>query len=386
MHVQTLSHSFTVSSLAANFAFGLAGWDPSVNRTAIAGSFADAAGAISPIFADFDDNGTASGELTGGSGTINTVDTTTGRATANFDVPVTGSPDLTFNAVLYVINANDFYVLSYDQVSTGTPNTPLVSGRALATQSSFASGALNGFFLSAVEGFDAANFTNVVTIGTAQFASAGNTATASFTQNDNGAVTTPTFTGTYAVDSVNPSSGRVSFTVTGTASPPVIYLTNGGDGIEQIEGFSVGQDANVGAGILVTQSAGAPTYTSANIAGTYALGSWEDVDGQTGSISGVSTLTASTATAGTYSGVLDINFFAPTDGVTFLSSDTAFSGPFTINANGTGTSTLPIITCLAASCTDNSSVFVTNGQQIFAIPTGSNTDGVLFEFTNITLP
>ncbi len=285
MHLQTLSPSFTVSSLAANFAFGLAGWDPSVNRTAIAGSFADAAGAISPIFADFNDNGTASGELTGGSGTINTIDTTTGRATANFDVPVTGSPDLTFNAVIYVINANDFYVLSYDQVSSATPNTPLVSGRALATQSSFASGALSGFFLSAVEGFDASNFANVVTIGTAQFASTGNTATASFTQSDAGTVTNPTFTGTYTVDATNPSSGRVSFTATGTATPPVVYLTSGGDGIEQIQGFSVGQDTNVGSGMLVTQSATAPDFTS--VSGTYAFGSWEDVDGQNGSFSGV---------------------------------------------------------------------------------------------------
>jgi len=182
MHVQTLSPSFTVSSLAANFAFGLAGWDPSVNRIAIAGSFADAQVSSLRFFADFNDNGTSSGELTGGSGTINTVDTTTGRATASFDVPVTGSPDLTFNAVIYVINANDFYVLSTDQVSTATPNTPLVSGRALATQSSFASGALNGFFPRRSRGIRRNCLTNVVTVGTAQFSSTGNTVTASLTQ------------------------------------------------------------------------------------------------------------------------------------------------------------------------------------------------------------
>ena len=373
MHVQTLSPSFTVSSLAANFAFGLAGWDPSVNRIAIAGSFADAAGVISPIFADFNDNGTSSGELTGGSGTINTVDTTTGRATANFDVPVTGSPDLTFDAVIYVINANDFYVLSTDQVSTGTPNTPLVSGRALATQSSFVSGALNGFFLDAAEGFDAINFTNVATVGTAQFSSTGNTVTVSLTQNDGGTVTTPTLTGTYAVDATNPSSGRVSITVnTGTANAPVIYLTNGGDGIEQIQGFSVGTDANVGSGFLVTQSTQA--FTLSNISGTYALGNWEDVDGVNGSFSGVATL----VNTGAYSAVEDINYFTPPPATPnlWLSLDTPFSGTFTINPNGTGTVTVGA----------NSSFFVTNGQQIFSIETTGSTDGVLTTYTNVVAP
>jgi hypothetical protein len=394
MHLQDPT-TFKLSSLAANFAFGLAGWDPSVNRAALAGSFANAGGAISSVFADFNDNGTASGELTGGSGMINTVDTTTGRATASFDVPITGSPDLKFDAVIYVINANDFYVLSTDQVSTGTPNTPLVSGRALATPGTFTSTALNGFFLAAAEGFDALNFANVVTIGTAQFSSTGTTATASFTSNDFGTVTNPTFTGTYTVDTTNPSSGRVSLNPdSGTITqPPVIYLTSGGDGIEQIQGFSVGTDANVGSGVLVTQSAAAPAFTSSNVAGTYALGNWEDVDGQNGSISGVTTLTATTGTAGTYTSVFDINYFSPPKGSQFLSpnANPGFSGPFTftINLDGTGTSTLPIIDCLTAPttpCTDNSSAFVTNGPQIFAIPTGSNVDGILYTFTNVTLP
>ena len=368
MHLQDPT-AFNVSSLAANFAFGLAGWDPSVARTAIAGSFANAGGTISSIFADFNDNGTASGELTGGSGVINTVDTTTGRATANFTVP--GGP--TFDAVIYVVNADDFYVLSSDQVSTNTPNTPLVSGRALATQSSFAAGALNGFSLVVAEGFDAANFTNVVTIGTAQFSSTGNTATASLTQSDAGTVTNPTFTGTYAVDATNPSSGRVSFTVaSGTATPPVVYLTSGGDGIEQIQGFSVGTDTNVGSGILVTQSTQA--FTLSNISGTYALGNWEDVDGQNGSFSGVSAL----ASTGVYSAVEDLNPFAPADGITFLQPDTAFSGTFTITPGGTGTITIGT----------NSNPFVTNGHQIFSIVPDPNfsTDANLATYTNVIAP
>ena len=208
----------------------------------------------------------------------------------------------------------------------------------------------------------------------------------SLTTNDTGTITNPTFAGTYAVDA---ASGRVTFTGTGSASLPVIYLTSGGDGIEEIEGLSVGTGADVGSGVLVTQSAGVPAFTSADVAGTYALGNWEDVDGQNGSISGVSILTATAATTGTYAANLDINFFAPADGVTFLSPGTAFAGPFTINPDGSGTSTVPIITCLTAPtipCNDNSSVFVTNGLQIFTIPIGANVDGILYMSTNVTAP
>jgi hypothetical protein len=372
MHLQDPT-AFNVSSLAANFAFGLAGWDPSVNRAALAGSFANAGGSISSIFADFNDNGTASGELTGGSGMINAVDPTTGRAKANFTVP--GGP--TFDAVIYVINANDFYVLSTDQVSTNTPNTPLVSGRALATSNTFTAGALNGFSLLASEGFDATNFANDVTIGTAQFSSAGNTATASFTQSDAGTVTTPAFTGTYTVDATNPSSGRVSFNVdSGTdTTPPVVYLTSGGDGIEQIQGFSVGTDANVGSGILVTQSATAPAFTASSVSGTYAFGSWEDVDGQNGSFSGVATFTAPS----TYSAVEDMVFVTQTAPfLSVLPQGTSVPGTFTITPAGTGAITVGA----------NPSAFVTNGEQIFSIAPGTNPnpDAFLATYTNIVAP
>jgi hypothetical protein len=378
MHVQTLSPTFTVSSLAANFAFGADGWDDLVDRTAIAGSFTIADGTIGPIFADLNDGGTLSGELTGGpnSGVINTVSTATGRATANFDIPMPPSPDLQFDAVVYIINANDFYVLSSDAVSTGVP---LLSGRALNTPGTFASGALNGFSLVASEGFDQNISTNVVAVGTAQFSSTGNTATASFTQSDNGTVTTPAFTGTYAVDSTNPSSGRVFFTATGTAIPPVIYLTSGGDGIEQIQGFSVGQDTatapalpNVVSGILVIQSATAPAFTASSVSGTYAFGSWEDVDGQNGSFSGVATLTAPSS----YSAVEDESFVTLT--APFLSLGTAVNGAFTIIPAGTGTITVGA----------NTSIFVTNGEQIFSIvPTAnSNPDAILATYTNIVAP
>jgi len=377
MHVQTLSPSFTVSSLASNFAFGAAGWDDSVDRAAIAGSFTIAGGTIGPIFADFNDAGALSGELTGGSGVINTITPATGRATANFDIPMPApGPDLQFDAVIYVINANDFYILSSDAVSA---SVPLLSGRALNSPGTFAAGALNGFSLIASEGFDANAFTNVVTVGTAQFSSTGNTVSASLTQSDNGTVTTPTFAGTYAVDTTNTSSGRVSFTATGTATPPVIYLTSGGDGIEQIQGFSVGQDTatapnlpNVVSGVLVAQSAAAPAFTPSSVSGTYAFGDSEDVDGQNGSFSGVATFAAPSS----YSAVEDNSFVTITP--PFLTLATPVSGAFAIVPAGTGTITVGA----------NISNFVTNGQQIFSItPTANaNPDAVLAVYTNIVAP
>ena len=373
MHVQTVPSTFTVSSLASNFAFGAAGWDDSVDRAAIAGSFTIAGGTIGPIFADFNDGGTLSGELTGGSGVINTITTSTGRATANFNIPMPPGAALQFDAVVYVINANDFYVLSSDPVST---SVPLLSGRALNSPGTFAAGALNGSSVVASDGFDQNLFTNVVTVGTAQFTSAGTTVTAAFFQSDNGTVTTPTFNGTYTVDSTNPSSGRVSFNVdSGTATPPVIYLTSGGDGIEQIQGFSVGQDTatspnlpNVVSGVLVTQSA-------TSVSGTYAFGDAEDVDGQNGTFSGVATFTAPSS----YSAVEDNSFVTVT--APFLSplpNGTPVPGTFTIIPAGTGT----------ISVSTGTNIFVTNGQQIFSIsPTAnSNPDAVLAVYTNIVAP
>jgi hypothetical protein len=373
MHVQDTT-AFDVTSLAANFAFGLSGWDFNIDRAALAGSFTNASGTLGPVFADFNDAGTLSGEVTGGSGVINTVSTTTGRATASLTVPgvLTG-----VDAVIYVLNANDFYVLLDDMP---TASIPLLSGRALNTSATFAAGALNGFSVLASEGLDPNSFTNVVSVGTAQFSSTGTTATASFTQSDAGTVTTPTFTGTYAVDATNPSSGRVSFTATGTATPPVVYLTSGGDGIEQIQGFSVGQDTatsptlpNVVSGILVNQSATAPAFTPASISGTYAFGSWEDVDGQNGAFSGSAIFTAPS----TYSATEDETFV--TLNPPFLSPGTSVSGTFTIIPAGTGTLTIGT----------NANAFVTNGEQIFSIASGTDTSGpdaFLATYTNVTAP
>jgi large repetitive protein len=372
MHVQDPT-AFNVTSLAPNFAFGAAGWDPTVSRVAVAGSFTLTDGVINPIFADINDNGTPSGELNGGanSGVINTVSSTTGRATGSFDIPMPPGPDVQFDSVIYVINANDFYVISADNPAGGT--TSLLSGRALATSSTFAAGALNGFSLLASEGFDATNFANDVTIGTAQFSNTGNTATASFTQSDAGTVTNPTFTGTYTVDTTNASSGRVSFNVdSGTITqPPVVYLTSGGDGVEQIQGFSVGTDANVGSGILVIQGTAAPDFTS--VSGTYAFGSWEDVDGQNGSFSGTAIFTAPS----TYSAIEDETFV--TLAAPFLSLGTAVNGAFTLVPAGTGTITVGA----------NTGVFVTNGEQIFSIAPGTNTSGpdaILATYTNVVAP
>lgn len=380
MHVQDPT-AFNVTSLASNFAFGAAGWDPGVNRVAIAGSFTLTDGVINPIFADINDNGTLSGELNGGanSGVINTVSSTTGRATGSFDIPMPGSPDVQFDSVVYVLNANDVYIISADDPSAGT--TSLLSGRALATSSTFTAGALNGFSVLASEGLDPNSFTNVVTVGTAQFSSIGATVTAAFFQSDNGTVTTPTFNGTYTVDTTNPSSGRVSFNVdSGTAIPPVIYLTSGGDGIEQIQGFSVGQDTatspilpNIVSGILVTQSATAPDIT---VSGTYAFGSWEDVDGQNGAFSGTAIFTPPT----TYSAIQDQTFVTLNPPfLTPLPQGASVPGTFTIIPAGTGTITVGA----------NTDAFVTNGQQIFSIAPGTNTSGpdaFLATYTNVVGP
>jgi hypothetical protein len=106
------------------------------------------------------------------------------------------------------------------------------------------------------------------------------------------------------------------------------------------------------------------------VSGTYAFGNWEDVDGQNGAFSGVATLASSTPTTGTIGGTEDVTFV--TINPPFLTLGATFTGTFTINPDGSGTLTIGT----------NPNAFVTNGLQIFSIPTGE-TDGVLSMYTNV---
>jgi hypothetical protein len=359
LHVQDPS-TFSVASMQPNYAFGVDGWtagSPGLLRTALAGTFSNSSGALSAGFADLNSGGAPSGELTGGSGTLNSsIDATTGRGSGTYTIPIT-SGNLTFDFAFYIVNASDLILLSTDSpVVAGS--TPLLAGRALASSATFAAGALSGAYMFASQGLAASGSTagNLAEIGTLQTTSAGAIPTAMLYANNAGTYSaTPFSNASYTVEAV---SGRISLSGF-TATPPVIYLTAPGTPDDDIAGFLVGSDIEASSGVLVSQSAGAPAFPLSTISGNYAAGTQEDIDGLNGTALGTFSFTG----AGQYSS---------TQSTSGSVSTPPSSGTIAINPDGSG------------SLNSGSFPLVTNGNVMFSIPNSG--DPLLYVFTSGTLP
>jgi Putative Ig domain len=356
MHLQDTT-AFVLSALKANFAFGVEGWGiqgDSDFRIAVAGTFANSGGVLSSGFSDVTAGGTPSGELSGGSGQIgSTISSTTGRGTVTYSIPnADGEGDtLTTDFAIYVINATDFYMVSSD----GVEDVPLLSGRALATNAAFGAAPLNGYYLDAASGFDDDNGGNYVEVGTLYAKSDNTVPTATLYINDIGDTGTEQYPNmTYTVD----TAGRFSASSESLTYPLVGYLTSGGDVGENISAFLVAGDELAQAsssGVLVNLLTNvAPSYTMTNIAGTYAFGTAEDVDGGNGSEVGTVTNSGSGA-SGTFTSIVDICAIEESN-----ESDVTGNGTVAINADGSGTFT-------GGTFHGSSLMFVTNGSQIYAI-------------------
>jgi hypothetical protein len=357
IHVQVLG-GFSLDSLKPNFAFGVDGWTAESSgffRTAIAGSFTNSSGALTGGCADLNIGGTASGELTGGVGTLNsTIDSQTGRGTGAYSISTAGG-NLTFDFAFYVLDDSDFILLSIDSLFPAG-SAPLLSGRAIVSNANFPTGALNGYYLLASQGLEVSEsgVGNLAEIGTLNATSAGAIPAVTLYVNDAGTYsTTPYSNGSYSVEAV---SGRVS--VSGlTATPPVFYLTAGDTNEDGIAGFLVGSDAEASSGVIVSQSASAPGYVLSSISGSYATGTLEDIDGLNGASLGVFSFTG-------------LGQFSATQTTTGSVPNLPSTGSITINPDGSG------------SLDDGDFPFVTNGAVIFAIP-GSG-DPLMYVFAAST--
>ncbi len=355
IHVQSPA-AFSLSALQPNYAFGVDGWTvtaPAILRTAMAGTFTNAAGNLSNGYTDLVTGNGASGELTGGHGALNTtIDATSGRGTGSYFV-TTSTGNLTFDFAFYVLNSSDLLLLSTD-LATGTSTNPLLAGRALASNASNASGALNGYYLLASQGLDNAGTAagNVAEIGTINATSAGTIPTATIYSNTAGTYATNQYPGSsYTVEA---ASGRVSFAGF-TASPPVLYLTAGAATDDQIVGFLVGTENTASSGVLVNQTTASPTYSVASVTGNYAASTAEDVDGSNGAFLGVFAFDGS----GSYTVASPLT--------TGSLSNVPHAGTISINADGSG------------SLDSGNFPFVTNGAVVFAIPNSG--DPLLYVFT-----
>jgi hypothetical protein len=347
MHQQTAS-DFAVNKLAANFAFGLAGWfaedaQGDIERTALAGTMPNASGTLASSTADVNIGGEPSGELTGGSGTLGTVSTTTGRGVGSYTILDGAAGSLTFDFAYYVINGSDFYIISNDDPSV--VGNFILSGRAL--QSAASAAVLNGYYLVAESGIDLGPDAgpagaNIVAIATVQATSGGTIPTATVYSNDAGAFASQTYTN--ASYTLEASTGRISFA--GFGISPVIYVTSTAAD-NDIGGFLVGTDPTALSGFVALQGTAAPNYGASSLSGEYTFGSTEDVTGINASAVGAFDFSGS----GTYTDTVDsVNV-----GETASQPNQTGSGNVVVNTDGSG------------NFDSSSESFVTNGSLILAI-------------------
>ena len=356
IYVQTPS-AFALASLKANYAFGVDGWftpdGTSLVRSAIAGTFANANGTLSLGFADSDNGGTITGALTGGSGTINaTFDAATGRGTGHYTSA--SSNAVTFDFVLYVLNASDLIMMSTDSPSLAG-GVPLLGGRAMEASATYDPGSLQGFYLYAAEGYDPSAHNNAggnfVQIATLNGTSTGAIPAATIYNNDAGEFSQNIYANaSYAIDT---ASGRVTATGIGS-TPPIAYLVAPGAD-DDIAAFTVGTDLAATSGMMIRQSEIAPNYTATLLTGSFGGSTDEDMDGKNGSWIG--TLVMNGTGAYTLSSPLTIGTVGVVPGA---------SGVYTVNADGSGT-------------LDTNFIFVTNGIQILAIPNSGDPQLFLFD-------
>jgi hypothetical protein len=373
IHLQTPS-AFSIASLQPNYAFGVDGWtadNTGFLRTVIAGSFANSSGSLSNGVADMNVQGTASGELPpppppppavpptplpAGYGTLNSaVDSTTGRGTGTYNI-TSPSGVLTFDFAFYILNGSDFLLISTDSpISVGS--APLLSGRALATGASFPAGALNGYYVMALQGIEVGSkkVGNYAAIGTLNATSTGTIPSATLYVNNSGAYTNNPYSGaSYTTDAASGRSPLSGFTL----NSPVAYPTAPGSD-DGIAGFLVGTDPNSSSGELIFQSASAPAYALSDVTGNYAASTNEDVDGLNGASFGVFSFTGS----GTFTATQ-----IATGQVAVLTNP----GTITVNADGSGT------------LNGSKMSLVTNGSVIYAIPNSG--DPLVYVFLAASTP
>jgi hypothetical protein len=349
MHQQDPTN-FTLGSLGPHFVFGAGGYvtvgDGGIARAAMAAAITNTTGVTTSASADVNEAGLISPQLTGGTGTLSAVDATTGRGTGTYTINYLGST-LTFDFAYYVINGSDFYAVTTDDLAD--EGSLALTGRALGGSTS--TPALNGYYMLGATGLDADSGGNTATIGTFQAPSANNIANATLYTNDAGSYPGPqTYaTATYTLD---PPTGRA--VVSGVSdNPPIAYLTNG-DTDDGIAGFIVGTGSDTESGFLFEQTEGTPAFNnSSTLAGGYAYGTADDVNGSNGSQVGVFNFSSDD-----YTSTFDL--VAPfVDGVDPLQPNQTGSGTFNVNADGSGT------------LSGSNIAFVTNGTVLFGIDTTS---------------
>jgi hypothetical protein len=352
IHVQVPGGFST--TLSPNFAFGVDGWvadiESGIDRSAIAGSFANSSGTLSSLTADENFAGDISGEQSGGSGTLNTPSSTTGRGTGTLTVN-TDEGTLVFDFVYYVVNDADVYIMSSDNPND-SPGV-LFAGRALSTGTN--SGTPNGSFISAQTGLDCTscattNGNNVAEIATLTVTGAG-ASSGTYYVNDAGTFTSTPYTGIFTLEQ---STQRGQVTGSSLATPPVAYFTNTA-AEDEVVAFLVGTDDFGSSGFVLFQTKSTPSFSASSVSGNYAEGTAEDISGLNGSETGVWDFDGSSK----YTNILDQ---VQPGGTT--TTPLMLNGTYTVSASGDGSGTY-------TGTGGTTAAFVTSGVAILSIEESS---------------
>jgi hypothetical protein len=364
MHVQDPT-SFGLTALGSNYAFGLTSSGVS-DRLSIAGVFTNVAGTLSGGVASADINVEYEIDESqdGGHGTIDSTFSTNGRGTMRYVFD--GANGSIYHFAIYMANASDFFMISTNRLDfEDDPNgdISLVSGRALATASSFGAAPLNGNYLLASTGAGMAAVMGhqaFAEIATLKALNTGEVPLANWVSNHAGTASTAASTdGSY----VSTAQGKVTFTGLGVETP-IVYLTNGGDAGESIQGFAVSSNFSGSLGVLVNQNASSPNFSAASLNGHYSAATVEDPE----QINGYAVYDCLFDGAGTFHSTYDAS--AP---ATPAIADATFTGPYTVSPDGSGTF-------------NGSLAFVTNGSQIYAITQAAGSEAQLIIFDQGNLP
>jgi hypothetical protein len=299
--------AFSVAQFSGDYAFGAA--SPTLKsgvaaRFGVAGRFTASANALTAVVVDTDDNGTPQA-LPSFTGTYTVA--LNGRGTIRLTPG--GTP---VNASFYIVSASEALLMSIDP-QTGALANSLFAGSVLKQVGGpFAMSSLNGTDVISLAGKGSSAGTSDVQVGL--LVPAGNaTFTLTTDENNAGVITSNApVSGTYTVA----ANGRV--TVTGGATPPVIYL------VSQNKGFVVGTDTSVTTGFFEPQVG--TSFTNASLSGNYIFGEQAPIVSSSSLSSGIASPNG--GTPGTISGTSDTNQIG-----TLVAGQT-FTAPYTVSATG----------------------------------------------------
>jgi hypothetical protein len=283
------------SHLQTQYAFGLHG-SGTGGSTSVVGHWQlnAATGVIPDIVYDLDH-----GQTTGGTATITSVSSKTGRALL---VSPTGPIGVT-GIALYIVNANELFLTSLDPEANGGLNFvpgDRYSGRAIVSKSNFTPADLSGNFIfhfvdgnACLVGLPSCPMVTLGTITLAQAGSIGGTTAGTLVsyRTQQGVTTTSLTGGQYMVDA---ASGRVTFTSSTSFHLPVLYLAAPVANTEDIQAFVVSSGTDPGVSFGLVEPGAAQNLTTASLAGNYLLG--DDDPGATGRVGVVSLNSAGVAT------------------------------------------------------------------------------------------